>query len=267
MEGSSQPDHRDQPGNGKALTNGQPVEGVVAEAERVLERAAKAEVTVRLVGGVAVALRCASARRDPLRRTYADIDLAARSRDREAIKRLMIESGYQADEAFNALHGRRRLYFWDPYHSRQLDVFLDEFEMCHRLRLTDRIPLNPVTLPMADLLLMKLQIVETNAKDLQDIIAILTDHEFTEDDNGLNLRYICELTGGDWGLWKTTTTVAQRALKFSATLEGLTSGNHLHAQVERFIAALQEAPKSRAWRLRARIGEKKRWYELPEEAH
>lgn len=267
MQASSRPDDRKPLGNGKVLTSGQPVEDIVAEAERLLERAASADVTVRLAGGVAIALRCASARQDPLRRTYADIDLAARSRDRDAIQHLMVENGYQADEAFNALHGHRRLYFWDPYHSRQLDVFLDEFEMCHRLRLTDRIPVNPVTLPLADLLLMKLQIVETNAKDLQDIIAILTDHEFTEDDSGLNLRYICKLTGGDWGLWKTTTTVAQRALPFSTTLKGLTSGNRLHAQVERFIAALQESPKSRAWRLRARIGEKKRWYELPEEAH
>jgi hypothetical protein len=29
--------------------------------------------------------------------------------------------------------------------------------------------------------------------------------------------------------------------------------------------ALEQAPKSRRWKLRDRIGERKRWYELPEE--
>ena len=29
--------------------------------------------------------------------------------------------------------------------------------------------------------------------------------------------------------------------------------------------ALEQAPKSRAWRMRARIGERRRWYEEPEE--
>jgi hypothetical protein len=30
-------------------------------------------------------------------------------------------------------------------------------------------------------------------------------------------------------------------------------------------ARIEAAPKSRRWRMRAKIGERKRWYELPEE--
>jgi hypothetical protein len=37
-------------------------------------------------------------------------------------------------------------------------------------------------------------------------------------------------------------------------------------QAARFVLALEQAPKTRAWRIRAKIGERKRWYELPEEA-
>jgi hypothetical protein len=31
------------------------------------------------------------------------------------------------------------------------------------------------------------------------------------------------------------------------------------------LQRIEEAPKSRAWKLRAKIGERKRWYDLPEE--
>ena len=52
---------------------------------------------------------------------------------------------------------------------RRLDVFLDRFEMCHQLDLRDRLGLEPPTLPLADLLLTKLQVVETTDKDFDHL--------------------------------------------------------------------------------------------------
>src|SRR5262249_46465252 len=150
-----------------------PLEDVVEEAARVAGAAAGEGLALRVAGGVGIALTCPSARVPPLRRAYADIDLAGRSRDRRGIGALFSRVGYEPDAQFNALHGARRLFFWDAANGRQVDVFLDRFEMCHHIDLAERLDSPGPALPLADLLLMKLQIVEANAKDLADILTLL----------------------------------------------------------------------------------------------
>jgi hypothetical protein len=244
------------------------LESVTEEAERVTTAAAAAGVTLRVTGGVGVALTCLSAGEALLARPYSDIDVVGHARERESIIALLSGLGYTADEMFNAMHGARRLFFWDNTNSRQLDVFLDKVEMCHVIDLRERLRRPGPALTYADLLLMKLQIVESNEKDLRDIVCLLTDQDFTEgEDKGIDLAYLADLAANDWGLWRTVTMVAGRADVWAAQLTGLASRERVHGQVCRFLEALEDAPKSRAWKLRARIGERKRWYALPEEAH
>jgi hypothetical protein len=247
-----------------------PASDIKLEAGRVATAAHAAGLTLRLTGGVAVALRSPSASGRPLARAYADIDCVAVAKERRQLAELMTELGYEADARFNALHGESRQYYWDPINGRQVDVFLDRIEMCHVIDLRRRltVALDALTLPLADLLVMKLQIVETNDKDLRDLVALLVDHDLTEDDDtGINLRYLCELTSRDWGLWRTTTMVARRTVGFARTLPGFCDVDRVATQVERYLTALDSAPKTRGWRLRASIGDRKRWYELPEEVH
>jgi hypothetical protein len=242
-----------------------PQENPVSEGERITEAASDRSITLRVAGGVGVALRCPSASSPPLTRTYADVDLVGRAKEREEIERLVVDLGYEPDTAFNALHGARRLFFWDGTNERQLDVFLDTVEMCHKLQLADRLAVDSVTLSIADLLLMKLQIFETNAKDMLDITTLFVDQELTEDDTGINMPYIERLTRIDWGLWKTITMVAEKTDHFSRSVQGLTLRSVVHSRISGFLERLQASEKSRRWKLRARIGEKVRWYELPEE--
>ena len=236
----------------------------VDEARRILAAAEAAGVTLRVTGGVGVALRCPSASAAPLARDYADIDAVGRGGQRREITALFGALGYAGDESFNALHGETRLYFWDPANERQLDVFLDRVEMCHRIDLRSRLDVDAQTLSLADLLLMKLQVFETNRKDLLDLTALLADHGWTADDSGLNLTYLTELTASDWGLWRTTRMVAERAAAFAAELDGL---DRVPERVATYLTALDDSHKTRTWRMRARVGERKRWYELPEESH
>jgi hypothetical protein len=244
-----------------------PLPEILDEAARVAAAAAEQGVELKVLGGVGIALRCPSAREAPLRRRYADLDLAGRASARKAIVALLVGLGYLADEQFNALHGATRLFFWDAANARQVDVFLDRFEMCHKLDLAPRLAVPGPTMPLADMLLMKLQVVETNEKDLIDILAILVDHDFAEDDSAINLAHIRRLTAGDWGLWRTVLLVAERADAFSRRLEGFSHAAEVHARIQALVGALEESEKSRGWKLRARIGERKRWYELPEESH
>lgn len=222
---------------------------------------------MRLTGGVAVALRCPSSGTAPLQRRYADVDLVTVGSARDAVTEMMTTLGYVGDREFNTLHGHRRLYFWDAGNERQVDVFVDEAKLCHTIDFRGRIELVPLTLPLADLLLMKLQVVETNEKDFLDVCAILADHDLSGDESGVNSTYLAELAAADWGLWRTLGMVAERGEVFATELPGFTAGDLVAARLQQLRQEMEVAPKSRGWRMRARVGDRKRWYELPEEAH
>ena len=234
------------------------------EAQRVVAASRADGISVASTGGVAVALCCPSARVAPLRRAYGDLDYAASSRDGKQIQQAFVRLGYTPDTEFNSLHGDSRLFFIDTVHHREADVFLDAIRGCHELPITDR--LHGPTLTAADLLLSKLQVRETNRKDLLDIYALLLDHDFTEDDAGISTRRIAEVCQNDWGWWRTVSEVTERAGR-SATeiVGGGPRSDRIRAGLETVSKLLEEAPKTRRWRMRSRVGDRVRWYESPEE--
>ncbi|MEA2316624.1 MAG: hypothetical protein QOD44_813 [Solirubrobacteraceae bacterium] len=245
---------------------GGPPADVLAEAWRVAGAIEDAGLHLRFAGGLGIAMTCPSALRPPLAREYGDLDLAGRRKDHRLIVSLLHELGYVEDVEFNALNSDRRLLLHDPVSDRPVDVFLERAELCHDIDLRDRVRLPGPALTPADLLLMKLQVFETTRKDLTDIIAILVDHPMGHGEGeGVDVEYLACLAAKDWGLWRTTTMVARRAAEFARELEGFEHADIVAARTGEYLAALDAAPKSRAWRLRHRVGDKKRWYELPEE--
>ena len=244
-----------------------PHEDPVAEGGRIAASAAERGVPLRLLGGVAVAMLCPSSRRAPLQRSYADIDLATRRGAGKEAAALLEALGYEPNREFNTLHGHRRLLFWDEANQRQLDVFVEEANLCHRIDLGKRLELVPETLPLADLTVLKLQVVETNEKDYLDLCAIFADHDLSEDESGVNSHHIAALAASDWGLWRTLGIVAERTAQFARDLAGFEASERVAERLGRLRQELDTVPKSRGWKLRARIGDRKRWYELPEEVH
>ncbi len=242
-----------------------PLADPVAEGRRVAEAAAERAIPLRLLGGVAIALRSPSSQSPPLRREYGDIDCAIRGSAREQAVELLEELGYEADREFNMLHGQRRLYFWDRGNDRHLDVFVDEANLCHRIALSERIEAAPLTLSLADLTVLKLQVMETNEKDYIDLCALFADHELSEDESGINIPYITHLAASDWGLWRTMEMVAERSERFALEIQGFDAAETVAGRLRRLREDLDAVPKTRRWKLRARVGERKRWYELPEE--
>jgi hypothetical protein len=245
----------------------QPHEDPVAEGRRIATAAAERELPLRITGGVAVAIQCPSAARPPLQRTYADIDLVTIGSARDGVVELMEGLGYAGDREFNILHGHRRLYFWDERNQRQVDVFVDEAKLCHTIDFRGRLEAVPLTLSLADLMVMKLQVVETNEKDFVDVCAILCDHGLSDDDSEVNRRYIGGLTASDWGLWRTLGMVAERGERFALELPGFEAGGRVAERLRQLRSHLDTVPKTRGWKMRARVGDRKRWYVLPEEAH
>jgi hypothetical protein len=245
----------------------EPLSDPVAEGRRIAEAAAEGDLPLRVLGGVAVAMLCPSSRRPPLRREYADIDFATNGPARDDVVAVMEALGYVGDREFNMLHGHRRLYFWDELNHRQVDVFVDEANLCHRIDLKKRIEAVPLTISLADLTVLKLQVVETNDKDYLDICAIFADHDLSADDSGVNATYIANLTASNWGLWRTLRMVLERTEQFAGELPEFSTREIVIERLGRLRKELDTVPKSRGWKLRARVGDRKRWYELPEEVH
>jgi hypothetical protein len=240
-----------------------PLSDLREEAVRVLDAAAETGVLLRAVGGLAVYLTCRSARLPPLARTYLDLDLVGRRGDARLISELLYSLGYAADEEFNKVHGHQRLYFVDRANGRHLDVFVERMTLCHELDLAGRLDLDPRTLTLADLLLSKLQVVEVSERDLKDATALLVDHPFGP--GGIDAQRITDLLASDWGWWRTATTTLGAVTAFAGSLDGFDGMEIVHDRTAELQARIDAAPKSLRWNLRAKVGERVRWYELPEE--
>ena len=222
-------------------------------------------VQARLLGGVAVALRCPSARRPPLARDYHDLDLATTGAHAHRLSQVLAAAGFSPEERFNNLHGRSRMMFTGP-DGVHVDVLVDEFVMCHTLSLSRRLPLHKDTLSLADLLLTKLQIAELNQKDAVDVAALLLDHPLTEDEAGINRKYVVQVVSNDWGWWRTVTENLQRMDGLVPSLGLLSEEAELvQARLHELSDSIAAGKRSLRWRMRARLGDRVPWRFDPEE--
>jgi hypothetical protein len=240
---------------------------VFEEAVRLLAAAEQAGVRVRTLGGMAIVLHAGELLHPAFRRDIRDIDLATPKREGRKVAEFLTAQGYEPNKTFNAMHGARRLLFYDEPNGRQIDVFVGTFEMCHQLPLEQRLDLEPLTLPLADLVLTKLQIVKLNRKDAYDLYSLLLSHEVADhDDEAINAQWIGELCGRDWGLFRTVQLNLER-LQADLQVPELTPDEHetIRGRLRQLEDALERGPKTGKWKMRARVGERVRWYEDPEE--
>ncbi|HZE04907.1 MAG TPA: hypothetical protein VE127_06775 [Solirubrobacteraceae bacterium] len=239
---------------------------VVDEAERLLDQARRGGTTLALLGGVAVRLHAREVPRS-LDREYKDIDFAVpKGRGGDADK-LLRSGGYEPEITFNAMMGKERMLFHDTAHGRQVDVFVGSFRMCHEIPFGNRLSAGEPTVPLAELLLTKLQIVELNEKDVRDTVLLFHGHDVADhDEDAVNGARIAELCAGDWGLWRTITANLSRCREHLNDYALPESDlKRIGARLDAVLERIEQEPKSRGWKLRAKIGERKRWYELPEE--
>ena len=240
------------------------------EAKRILDEARNREIILRLFGGVAVKYHCPSATHRSLQRSYHDLDFFGRGKQGREIRKLFLDLGYEPNQRFNALHGATRLIFEDAKNQRVVDLFLDVFRMCHTLHFGDRLTLDDNTITISDLLLTKLQVVEINEKDIRDLIAILKDHDVVDhaaprDKEVIDAGYISSLCADDWGLCKTISLTLRKLLTFLQKYELESEAKEiLETRINKLLHAIETVPKSFKWKLRDKVGEKKRWYDLPE---
>ena len=246
------------------MTSNGPLEDTIAEAARVAEAAQGQKVGVKLLGGAGIHLHSPSAHHAPLKRRYGDLDYVISSKDRKAALAFFPSVGYEANDRFNLMQGDRRLYFFDGNNGKQVDVFIDVIRMSHVIDLRDRLGHTGPCASPSDLMLSKLQIFEVNRKDMVDLTALLLDHPIAvKDDEAIDATYVARLASEDWGLYRTLQINIE---KLSHTVEELDIDQELvKTRLDELWTVVEAQPKPLKWRLRAQVGDRMRWYELPEE--
>jgi hypothetical protein len=248
-----------------------PIAGdLVDETVRILRFAKEQALVLRLIGAAAYITHCPQFGylQGKLGRALSDIDFAGRSAQSRKVRELFLNLGYQEQGMINMLFAKERLVFFDDANKRHTDVFFDKLSFNHEIHLADRLEISYPTIPLADLLLEKMQIVRINEKDLIDTMMLIREHKVgTEEDETINLSRIDSLCARDWGLWKTVTTNLRKVKDYAATCQGIGDSDRadVKMKIDELLGSIDSTPKSTRWNLRARIGEKKKWYNDVEE--
>jgi hypothetical protein len=236
-----------------------------AEGLRLVELARAEGLTLRLLGALAFARRCPRHRhlQDSLGRLYTDIDFAAYGRQVDPIRKLLAREGYVEDPGVYVESEGSRLVLNHAQTGLHLDAFLDKLEFCHTVLWKGRLELDEVTIPLAEMLMQKMQIVEINEKDIIDTIMLLLEHALGDSDGDtVNIGLVAGVCARDWGWWRTLTMNLDKVRQMGATYEQLTEEEKqtVADQVELALLEIEREPKSLGWKLRAKVGDRKKWY-------
>ncbi len=236
---------------------------ILAEMLRLVGAAEARNIQIRAIGGLAVQAHNKS--NHPLFiREFADLDFVVAKKQRRDFEAFMPEVGYSPDKQFNVLNGAERQIYTENKTGMKVDIFVGDFEMCHKIPLEERLKFDPVTIPLAELLLSKTQIVQLNRKDMLDITSILFNNETGNDDvEKINLKVVAQLCSQDWGLYKTTSinlAHVESLMKQEDLSLSEAERNLVLSRIHEINRTFEEMPKPTAWKLRDRVGTRIKWY-------
>lgn len=231
-----------------------------------MEEAEKRNIVIRIIGAMAVRTHCPKFKHIEYEfgRVLTDIDFVAYTKARSSIAKLFGDLGYKEEnKTVTRMYGRS--VFHNAIH---LDVFYDKLLFCHEVALKGKLEMDYPTIPLAELVLEKLQIVEINEKDIIDCICLLLEHDVGNSDNEtINVKRIAKLFSNDWGWWRTGTMNLHNILKYSNYCDKLSTEEKttVNKKVNSILDTLEKTPKSLKWKMRSKIGDKKKWYDDVEE--
>jgi hypothetical protein len=248
-----------------------PADDPLPEALTLAQGAADAGLGLKLLGGLAIRVICPAF--PPRLRAGQDIDFACLSKGRKDVMAYLERAGCTPDRRFNNLNGDRQMYFNAPS-GRPIDVMVDRLTMCHTLDFRPAFGRLPHTVDAIDVLLSKLQIIELNEKDVHDTLHLLSGVPVSSDrpagsgGPALDTDRFAKLLGTDWGWWRTVTGNLAKLPALAEASPHLVPPDAPHdpvAQAGQLAGIAAATPKSVKWKLRSNVGDRVRWYELPEE--
>lgn len=235
------------------------------ELKRIIQASSEKGIILRVIGSLAFQMHCPKFGflQAAMGRAYTDIDFAAYHKQTKEIQDLMTKLGYSENrEVFIVSEGERAIYE-RPEVGLHIDIFYDKLDFCHVIRWENRLEVDLPSIPLAEMLLEKMQIVQINEKDIIDTIMLLLEHPLGDGDKEtINIKRVAELCANDWGLWRTTTMNLDKVRVLAQGYEQLNKEqkDKIDTQVQSALSRIEQEPKPLAWRLRARVGDRVKWY-------
>jgi hypothetical protein len=235
------------------------------ELNRILQASDEAGILLRVIGSLAFQMHCSKFGylQAAMGRAYTDIDFGAYGRQNKQITEMMMKMGYVENrEVYIASEGDRAI-FDKPGTGLHVDIFYEKLDFCHAIYWKDRLEVDSPTIPLTELLLEKMQIVQINEKDIIDTIMLLLEHPLGDiDKETINIKLAAQLCANEWGLWRTTTMNLEKVKQLAGHYTQLTSEQKtkVSSQVDEIIARLNSESKPLAWRIRDRVGDRVKWY-------
>jgi hypothetical protein len=250
-------------------------EDFAKEIRRIISMADERNIPLRILGGAAIRMHCPKHEflYERLKRVPKhDMDFVTYAKFRPLTKQLFIDLGYEPyiSLMLTGATGRHRQIFNDKEGNKAIDVFLGKLEMCHVIDYSDRLDIDSPTVPVAELLLQKLQIAQTNEKDIQDTLILLREHEIgSTDKDEVNADYVAQVLSNEWGFNYTVSLNFKKIKEFLNKYPALTDEDKsvISGRIDKLQGTIDNAPKSLQWKLRAKIGPAKKWYNVVEEVN
>jgi len=240
----------------------------VDEALKLVRDAEAQGIRLRILGSIAYRLQCPNNLHlfQDTKRVLTDVDFAAERRQNRAIREFLMARRYVPDEGiYMASEGARHAYLHRET-GLNVDVFADELYFCHRIPFNGRLDLDSPTICTTDLLLEKMQIVEINLKDFKDTIVLLLEHPLSHQQPGpksIETDYLVNIMRQDWGFYYTFTTNLKRVPDHFAEFPSIGEREQgvIRNRIDELLKAIETAPKTLGWKMRAKIGTRRRWYQ------
>ena len=237
----------------------------IVYANQVVSEAHKQGAMIRLLGAVAFHIHCPAYGffQEKAQRHFTDLDFAAYFNQNDAIRKTFAKLGYEEDREVAVVYARQRLVFDQRQTSMHVDIFFDKLDFCHPIYWAKRLEMDSPTIPLAEMLLEKMQIIQLNEKDVIDTLMLLREHPLDSGDHeAINARLISELCSKDWGLWRTVTMNLRKVSELSANYAWLEDPDRkvIQGRIQDLLGAVDAQPKSTAWKMRDAVGDRVKWY-------
>ncbi|MGB9693617.1 MAG: hypothetical protein ACPLYF_02115 [Fervidobacterium sp.] len=233
--------------------------------KKITSLAREEGVLLRALGAVAFRIHCPQFKyiEYDSGRFLSDLDFATYHSHIIGVERIFAKLGFMQDERVKVLHGNQRRIFDHLETGWHADVFVDRLSFCHDIDFHGRLEVDFPTIPLAELLLEKLQIVNFELKDAIDSVVLVREHDIGENDNEtINCKVIARICSSDWGFWNTIQLNLEKIRHFTEESKILkpVDKEDIIKKVGFLKRVIDEEPKTVGWKLRAKVGEKKKWY-------
>src|SRR3990172_6301061 len=166
------------------------------ELKRIIDASNHAGLTLRVIGSLAFQMHCPQYGflQAAMGRAYTDIDFAGYRKQAKEIRVLMAGLGYGEDQEIFIVSEGDRAIFNNPSNGLHVDIFYDKLDFCHLISWEGRLEVDAPTIPLAEMLLDKIQIVKINERDVNDTIMLLLENSLGDTDKEMiNSRHVARL--------------------------------------------------------------------------